>query len=150
MNRTSIVFIFIVAIINICESAVLLYNTENTGNTEEVDCIYYTESSTVKYCGRRGTRVYVSTNIDNCLNGKRWSFSELLSNETSPWDVLSWSSSVEKADDYARVEMCGTSPGPAGPGPGPKFNFLRDRDWDRDQIKITGTGTGTKSKSKTI
>ncbi|CAF4167986.1 unnamed protein product, partial [Adineta steineri] len=41
--------------------------------------------------------------MNTCLNGKRWSFSELLSNEISPWDVLSWSSSVEKADDYARV-----------------------------------------------
>ncbi|CAF1134774.1 unnamed protein product [Adineta steineri] len=41
--------------------------------------------------------------MNTCLNGKRWSFSELLSNEISPWDVLSWSSGIEKADDYARV-----------------------------------------------
>ncbi|CAF0861978.1 unnamed protein product [Adineta ricciae] len=38
-----------------------------------------------------------------CWNGHRWSFDELLKNEISPWDILSWSSSVEKAADYARV-----------------------------------------------
>jgi hypothetical protein len=41
--------------------------------------------------------------MNTCLNGKRWNFSQLLENEISPWNVLSWGSSVEKADDYARV-----------------------------------------------
>ncbi len=103
MSRVLIVFIFIVSLISICEPVVLLYNTENTSSTEEFHCIHYTESSTVKYCGRRGTGVRISESVNTCSNGKRWHFSELLSNEISPWDVLSWSSSVEKADDYARV-----------------------------------------------
>jgi hypothetical protein len=103
MNRVPIILIFIVAIINISEPGVLLYNTENGASVGEFDCIYYTQTSTVKYCGRRGGSMFVSRDMSTCLNGKRWNFSELLSNEISPWDILSWSSSVEKADDYARV-----------------------------------------------
>ncbi len=70
---------------------------------EEYDCIYYSNTSTIKYCARSGGNRSLSRNRSICLNGKRGNFSELLSNEISPWDVLSWSSSVEKADDYERV-----------------------------------------------
>lgn len=103
MNRVSIFVIFVVAIIGIGEPAVLLYNTENANSVGEFDCIYYTQTSTVKYCVRWGRSLTVSRNITTCLNGKRRNFSELLLNEISPWDILSWSSSVEKVDDYARV-----------------------------------------------
>lgn len=103
MNRVSLVLIFVVSIIRTFESLVLLYNTENGDGIEEYDCIYHTETSTIKYCARPGGSIYQSRNMDTCFNGERWNFSELLSNDISPWDVLSWSSSVEKADDYARV-----------------------------------------------
>jgi hypothetical protein len=84
MNRILIVFIFIVTIITICESVVLLYNTENSDSIEEYDCIYYTKISTDKYCARPGGKKFLSRNMNTCLNGKRWNFSELLSNEISP------------------------------------------------------------------
>lgn len=103
MNRIRTVFIFIMVIIRICKPLVLLYNTENVDSMEEFDCIYHTQTATVKYCGRVGTNVSLLRNMNTCLNGKRWNFSELLSNGISPWDILSWSSSVEKVDNYARV-----------------------------------------------
>ena len=103
MNRLAVVFLSIVATIGIDEATVLLYNTENSDRVEEATCIYFTQTSTVKYCLRRGTNFSTFTNIITCLNGERWHFSQLLSKDISPWDVLAWSSSVEKADDYARV-----------------------------------------------
>jgi hypothetical protein len=103
MWKIFIVYIFIIAMIGKSRTFVLLYNTESGYGNEEINCIYYLEQSTVKYCIRLGANTYVSRNMNVCLNGQKWHFSQLLIEEISPWEILSWSSSVEKVDDYARV-----------------------------------------------
>ena len=37
------------------------------------------------------------------MGGKKWTYKELLEHNITPWEVLWWSSSIEKVDDYARV-----------------------------------------------
>ena len=93
----------LLVIIGQCQNSVFVYNTENTRRTEEIECIYYRFHSTIKYCIRLNTAVSIKRNLTVCLHGTKWSFAELLEKQISPWEILSWSSSVEKVDDYARL-----------------------------------------------
>jgi hypothetical protein len=83
----------------------LLYNTENSEATEAYDCLYYTQGEeTVPFCRRPGAPYVLDYNSTKCFNGgKKWFYEDLLANETTPWTVLSWSSSVENADNYAHA-----------------------------------------------
>ena len=98
-----IITIVIYRIIDLCENSVLLYDTQDTGDTEKINCIFYSLHPTIDYCIRFGGSMSISEKEATCLHGERWEFAKLLEERVSPWDVLSWSSSVEKADDYARV-----------------------------------------------
>lgn len=97
------ILIVIIATIGQCKSSVLIYNTENSRDAGEANCIFYEESSTVKYCVRSNPIIVEARNMTVCVHGKKWHFSELLEKRISPWHILSWSSSVEKADVYARL-----------------------------------------------
>jgi hypothetical protein len=103
MVRKLVTFILLILIISVNESAVLLYDTEMSVGNQEIDCIYYVRDFTVKYCFRWGKDTILQRPPHNCSNGEKWSFSRLLEQDISPWGVLSWSSSVERAEDYARV-----------------------------------------------
>ncbi len=83
----------------------LIYNTENSVATEAYDCLYYTQDEqTLPFCRRPGEPYLLDYHLTKCFNGgEKWFYAELLANEISPWTVLSWSSSVENADDYANV-----------------------------------------------
>ena len=104
-----IILIVIVAMIDQCTSPILVYNTENTLLAGEVLCMFYQRivypgTSTVKYCIRfKPAITYINRNSTICLHGDIWHFSALLEKEISPWEILSWSSTVEKAEDYARI-----------------------------------------------
>jgi hypothetical protein len=86
-----------------CDNSVLLYDTTDSGDMESAYCMYHLEFSEIKYCIRWNTSVSLVKNTTSCLHGKKWNFTELLAKRISPWEILSWSSGVEKADDYARV-----------------------------------------------
>ncbi|CAF4374104.1 unnamed protein product [Rotaria socialis] len=103
MNKFVFVLAIIASVNNINEAFVLLYNTENSIGMEEFNCIYLIKNSTIKYCIRHGQRLPKSEEFSNCSNGEQWKFSELLDEEISPSQILTWSSSVEKTDDYARI-----------------------------------------------
>jgi hypothetical protein len=91
-------------------SFVLLYNTEDSLLLQYYDCIYYTlpinAIQSVKYCqqlveSRKWSRSF--TNYDSCSDrGGLHSFSTLKHMNVSTNEVLRWSSSVEKADKYAK------------------------------------------------
>lgn len=96
---------------------------------EEQDCVYYTQESTVKYCVRLGEVISLSIESKNCFYGEKWNFSDLLIKEISPWEVLSWSSSIEKADNYARVF------------------YNRSEEWDQEQFVCNCTQSGSFGKN---
>lgn len=100
---TGKLILILMIIINPCRSFILVYNTEDTNYTGESDCVYFQEFSTIKYCVRLMQANRANKNMTMCVHGQRWNFSKLLEKQISPWDVLSWSSSVEKADNYARI-----------------------------------------------
>ncbi len=54
--------------INIIEVLVLLYNTENNFDTEEIDCIYHTQESTGKYFKQFDILLLTSRHPNNSLN----------------------------------------------------------------------------------
>jgi hypothetical protein len=56
--------------INIIEVLVLLYNTENNFDTEEIDCIYHTQESTGKYFKQFDILLLTSRHPNNSLNRK--------------------------------------------------------------------------------
>ncbi|CAF1302584.1 unnamed protein product, partial [Adineta steineri] len=90
------------ALIERSHAYVLLYNTETNDLWEYSDCAYYNSryNDTIKYCVRpRNT----SAAIECANEGEKWLFTDLLANNISPGDVLSWSSSIEVADNYAHA-----------------------------------------------
>lgn len=103
MYKVIIVCIVFIHKIDQYYNSVLLYNTEESGYMESVHCIFYQNPYEVKYCIRWNTSIPILTNSTSCLHGEKWYFSELLTKRISPWEILSWSSSVEKTDDYARI-----------------------------------------------
>ncbi len=115
-------FIIVVSILGLiisCNSRILIYNTENiilsSSLSERFDCIYVLDNvdgnhggssaGKVPYC-RRLTTITEGPQIiaNKCQNGgERKYFVDLLKNDTPPFEVLQWSSSVEKADEYAAI-----------------------------------------------
>jgi hypothetical protein len=83
---------------------VLLYDTEISIDIEYFDCIYHTEDSIVKYC-RRLSRSGLSNRPElECANGgQKLFFNNLLEKNISSTEILQWSSSIERADDYMLV-----------------------------------------------
>jgi len=84
---------------------ILLYDTEDSV-LEQFDCIYYTAyGERVSYCRRIGTGTFtIDWEYTSCLNdGTMWSFKQLIEQNKKPSEILSWSSSVEKADNYAHL-----------------------------------------------
>lgn len=86
-----------------CYNSVLLYDTDDGGDMESTHCIFYLRFYEIKYCIRWDADISLARNTTLCLHGEKWYFTELQAKRISPWDILSWSSGVEKADDYARV-----------------------------------------------
>jgi hypothetical protein len=83
---------------------VLLYDTEISIDIEYFDCIYHTEDSIVKYC-RRLSRSGLSNRPElECANGgQKLFFNNLHEKNISSTEILQWSSSIERADDYASI-----------------------------------------------
>ncbi|CAF1301368.1 unnamed protein product [Adineta steineri] len=98
-----LIIVLSMVIIHASESIVLLYDTEIGSGKEETHCIYYVKDFTIKYCVRIEKDWEMFPYNNNCSNGEQWKFSKLLHENISPWDVLSWSSSTGKAENYARI-----------------------------------------------
>jgi hypothetical protein len=83
---------------------ILLYSTVSHVETEAVICVYHVDGQTIEFCHRLGTAFSYASALTECQNGgKKWTHEELLQHNITPWQVLWWSSSVEKVDDYARL-----------------------------------------------
>ena len=97
----------------LCDSRILLYNTENvTSSSEKFDCIYvldlvgseYGGSSAgkVPYCRRPDITEDRLQDINQCKHGAETKyFVDLVTENIRPFEVLGWSSSVDVADEYA-------------------------------------------------
>ena len=100
------------AIISLGFARVLVYETSMSSMTQYAHCVYVVGESTVKYCWR-GTSVQVfetSSDDPRCFNGgQQWIFRDLKAANVSPSKVVSWSSGVERADDYAAYVYDGRS-----------------------------------------
>lgn len=103
MNVRIFKFFLIVLGIRTNWASVLFYNTELSVGAEEFNCIYFIKDSTVKFCIRPGKKLSLSEEFSNCSKGVTWRYSRLLALEVLPSEILLWSSSVEKVDDYARI-----------------------------------------------
>ena len=98
------VILFIVSSIGTNAGHILLYNTDNTVEMEAFDCIYYVNGQTVEFCRRPGKNNEHQSDFSECqAGGQKWTYRELLEHNITPWQVLWWSSSVEKTDDYASI-----------------------------------------------
>lgn len=83
---------------------VLLYETEENISVEHFDCVYYVANKeTALYCRRPGVGTHsVKWYFDTCQNdGQKWYYDELQNRNITPSDILSWSSSIESADNYS-------------------------------------------------
>ena len=84
------------------QSDVQLYNTEDSSSLEFYDCIHHKGDSHVKYCRRPGKAIVLDRRMQSCsLSGKRVTYADLRRLGIAPNQVLHWSSSVEKAAEYA-------------------------------------------------
>jgi len=103
MHSLLLLTVSITLLINLIHAHVLLYDTEASDIAQYFDCIYWTTNATRKYCRRENIKkIFDSTVNNNCTNGgETWFFNDLAEQNISPTDVLSWSSSVERVDDYA-------------------------------------------------
>lgn len=84
---------------------VLLYETERSESWEYSDCIYYHSmlDATPKYCLRPDNITSIKAEYTECFNsGEKWFFKALLERHVTPHEILKWSSSAEKVDDYAK------------------------------------------------
>jgi hypothetical protein len=96
--------IVVVVLLEFGYARVLLYDTESSSTVEYLDCIYHTEDSIVKYCLRPGETLSLNRAGIRCINGgQKLFFFTLTEQNISPTTVLQWSSSIERADDYASV-----------------------------------------------
>ncbi|CAF1435934.1 unnamed protein product [Adineta steineri] len=98
-----LIIVLLTSIINTSESVVLLYDTEIISGKEETHCIYYVKDFNIKYCVRVAKNKVIPSYNNYCSNGEQWKFSKLLHENISPWEVLSWSSSIELAENYAHI-----------------------------------------------
>ena len=101
-NSVILILLIILHVISLTQSDVQLYNTEDSPSLEFYDCIHYIDDSTVKYCRRPGMVTDLSRHHQSCSTvSERMTYADLQRLNVSPNEVLMWSSSVEKADDYA-------------------------------------------------
>jgi hypothetical protein len=84
---------------------ILLYQTENSEPAEHFDCIFHTmQEETIPYCRKLNSEGwYVNRSYSTCQNdAEEWTYERLYKMNISPSEVLKWSSSVQKADNYAK------------------------------------------------
>jgi hypothetical protein len=89
---------------NACQGSLLIYDTEDSNSLEHYDCIFYTlNNETVSYCQQLDSGPWQLDRSDaSCQNdGVEWTFESLYAANITPNELLQWSSSIEKADDYA-------------------------------------------------
>jgi hypothetical protein len=92
-----------------------LFKTQDTFNTQEYDCIYYTNvtarnNETIPYCVRTSNSVRLNRSFisNTCQNsGKEWTFKILKQMNISQNEVLTWSSSIDMVDRYAAYLIIG-------------------------------------------
>ena len=97
-------YMMIIILLGNIHARILLHDTQESRIKEQFDCIYYTDDATVQYCRRSGDAWIFNGSNEECLNDrKQFSFQHLLEQNTSPEDALEWSSSIERADDYASI-----------------------------------------------
>jgi len=103
MNLLIRLTVYTFFLINLIHAHIYLYDTEVSDIAQYTDCIYWTTNAPMKYCRREfTTKLFNSTIDDDCINGgEKWFFDDLVKRNISPTEVLSWGSSVERADDYA-------------------------------------------------
>jgi hypothetical protein len=102
MNVLALLIRHVLPMIFVCCSSILVYDTEQSNVTEYSTCIHHMTDSSMKCCIRPGRVHQLTTKVDNCRNGgMKWLFTSLLQANISPTEVLSWSSSIERADNYA-------------------------------------------------
>jgi hypothetical protein len=102
---TAVVTIFFVFILTGIAGRILLYDSENDPTVEKFDCIYYmhNDGEDTPYCRRFTEEISLNRTERICDNEGRLSyFRELIMQNVLPGDILEWSSSIEKADLYAR------------------------------------------------
>jgi hypothetical protein len=88
--------------LNTIHSYIYVYDTEDGVSFEKMNCIYYGIDN-IPYCQRSSPYfIFNGSAIQTCYNeGRRMNFSALKADGTEPDVVLRWTSSIEKADDYA-------------------------------------------------
>jgi hypothetical protein len=89
--------------LQLSQSYVQLYHTEDSSSLEFYDCIHYKNDSNVKYCRRPGKVIELKRqHYQTCSPGsKNITYADLQQLNISVNEVLQWSSSIEKADEYA-------------------------------------------------
>lgn len=94
-------FIFIFCL-NTVQAYIYVYDTEDGVSFEKMYCIYH-GIDVIPYCQRLDPYFILNSSVVNtCYNGgRRMNFSMLKATGIEPDVVLRWSSSIEKADDYA-------------------------------------------------
>ena len=103
MKFLILVLVLIFFLINLIDVHVLVYDTEVSDVAQYAVCIYWVTDATFKYC-IRGNQFTDYTNklSDDCTDGsEKWFFHDLLKQNISPAELLSWSSGVQMTDDYA-------------------------------------------------
>ena len=103
MTAYSIIMIVLV-LLRQSQGYLFLYATETAESKEYRDCIFYNsqDGSRIKYCLRPGNSTILQRTHKDCTKyGEKWLFMDLLANNTSPHDILKWSSSIEMVDNYA-------------------------------------------------
>lgn len=97
----------------LCNSRIVLYNTENTtSSSEKFDCIYLADTvhpehgdsaaGKMPYCRRQNKPENFTKVINRCENGGQMKyFVDLLAENIRPSEVLQWNSGIEVAENYA-------------------------------------------------
>lgn len=84
----------------------VLRSTENSPSIQSYDCIYARDKDAlyVKYCRQLAESRSLERDFnESCYNGGQlWSFEKLVQWNISASDVLTWSSSMEQTDRYAK------------------------------------------------
>jgi hypothetical protein len=103
MDLLLLLAVHVLFIIPFGHAHILLYDTETNNIGQYFFCIHITNDTTMKYCRRWNSTGSFNLELgDECVNGgKQLLFVDLDEQKISPAEVLVWSSSVERADDYA-------------------------------------------------
>lgn len=100
---TMILILYIILqLVFISQSYIELYHTEDSSSVEFYDCIHYKNDSNVLFCQRSGNASELNRLHQTCSSdSKNLSYADLQELNISTHQVLQWSSSIEKADEYA-------------------------------------------------